>query len=186
MRFQHCTLKQRFHYLFPARGRKPRSLHREILCCLYFITSSPQGDGNQSDSAFCCCRNPLNFITSSPQGDGNGEACWLDDERFISLLFPAGGRKHLQLSTLHEYLRLISLPLPRKGTETILTARSRPPFLLDFITSSPQGDGNISVEPSSSLISLSRLNGISLPLPRKGTETIAADVRLVASPRLFV
>ena len=92
------------------------------------ITSSPQGDGNSPiiNNPTGISKSDVVDITSSPQGDGN-----LDFS------------KAFVLSTT---IRL-TLHLPRKGMETTSLKEAAAWFdaLLVDITSSPQGDGNSSL-----------------------------------------
>ena len=133
-------MQKKFKFHYPARGRKPKENSKEFsivvfkfhypargrkhepswLSGTYFIGSNsitPQGDGNRPSTTKGGFLG-LGSNSITPQGDGN------------PLPNPSSG-----------LTRVVQIPLPRKGTETIVS--TRPSFN----------------------------QRVQIPLPRKGTET---------------
>ena len=143
---------------------------RIIFVKLVDITSSPQGDGNTClDSCFRIDKDFVD-ITSSPQGDGNWNSRRsLNSPSVVDITSsPQGDGNPLSICVTTVRWAELTLHLPRKGMETkclvvplvsftscwhyIFPARG---WKLDLdnlhltllsqvdITSSPQGDGNV-------------------------------------------
>ena len=65
---------------------------------------------------------------------------------------------------------MVQIPLPRKGTETLMCGSSEPSDYIGSNSTTPQGDGNLPV----AFHTYHPLATVQIPLPRKGTETVNA------------
>ena len=83
------------------------------------ITSSPQGDGNKSNSTLILFLVTVD-ITSSPQGDGNIHTSIVkSDRKKLTLHLPRKGMETTKVSPfLSIFYGVLTLHLPRKGMET--------------------------------------------------------------------
>ena len=135
------------------------------------ITSSPQGDGNNILPLWIGIELFVD-ITSSPQGDGNlyNKLAIQEIEsklRSWHYIFPARGWKHL-FRVRSKIKGLLTLHLPRKGMETLLSSHYHLSKLTLTLHLPRKGmETLLKVDIKRILVELT------LHLPRKGMETFS-------------
>ncbi len=139
-----------FHNQFPARGWKHLEQFglQRTEARRFFITNSPQGDGNNNSPKFIAFTHSF-FITNSPQGDGNLHKLLPppahNNPPVFHNQFPARGWKRVLVAPLTLFTKKVfHNQFPARGWKRYpLKVLWRVDYLWFFITNSPQGDGNL-------------------------------------------
>ena len=157
--------KLQFQNHIPARGRKQRDMTRKPKRNYNFKTISPQGDGNNQLSAKA---EKTTLFQNHIPARGRKQVIWiiLIKSNAFQNHIPARGRKHVSGNKCKILVRRFQNHIPARGRKHDL-AIHKSPFLNNFKTISPQGDGN---NPRACILRIGLL--ISKPYPRKGTETL--------------
>jgi len=142
-----------FQNLFPARGRKLRSIQeRKIRMIMqFFRTYSPQGDGNLSGLSLKSFLFRLCFSEPIPRKGTETVMCFLLggvvlNGWFFRTYSPQGDGNIIGLNQKAMGIRIVFQNLfPARGRKPVKRGRPRTPITITafFRTYSPQGDGNL-------------------------------------------
>ena len=129
---------------------------------------TPQGDGNFS------CRHPRilgsQFQFFYPARGRKPKTEDVATRLLVSIFLPRKGTETTPLWQFDLWSKLVSIFLPRKGTETLALSTKSEFQGFNFFT--PQGDGNTNTK-----VNNEEMINVSIFLPRKGTETWCLSIQ---------
>ena len=124
-----------------------------------------------TETVVCCAYANVNVFKFHYPARGRKrvtQGCGGREHEGFKFHYPARGRKRPNSSSGSTFCRVVQIPLPRKGTETI-SSQQTSSDVEGSNSITPQGDGNHCDELPTDV---SKAISVQIPLPRKGTETI--------------